>query len=216
MIKGWMALSTDPKYCYEMSTIPNTKIISLDEDNTYPEIDPKINNGVIHGTILLPAPEVLWAEIDGDEYKFNSLYFEQLMSINISEFIYTLIGYLYRGGNIIIYTENISTSIRYLIDFFQNAYGIHMATSESNPFTFDLTCVPMWAIGIYSLGIITPFEFLKEFPIDAEISKDIYTKLIVDINPYSELNNYYEKIDYINLLRKNKANGCPIRCINMG
>ena len=137
MLKGFINLSTDPMYCYEM-TKRGIMVVSLDEENDYPEILPNLNSNVISGTCLLPSPEVMWAMIDGDENKFNILYYEQLISRSITEFIYTLIGYLYKGGNIIIYTPNITEATKFLLEFIKNAYGINIGTSENNIYSLHL------------------------------------------------------------------------------
>ena len=72
MLRGFMNITSDPKLCFEFAqNDPNTKIISLDEDNTYMELNPVDNPNVIMGTVLLPPLEVQWAELDGDVQKYN-------------------------------------------------------------------------------------------------------------------------------------------------
>ena len=77
MFKGNIVISSNPKFCFELSMTNNNKIISLDEDDEIVELLPANNMNVVKGTILLPPIEAGWKEIDGDEFgyfeRFNIL-----------------------------------------------------------------------------------------------------------------------------------------------
>ena len=207
MLKGFINITSDAKMCFEFSqSTPNTKIISLDDDDTYAELSPVSNPNVIKGTILLPPIEVQWAELDGDIQQFNALYFAHMNSKNVMDFIYTLIGYMYMGGNLIVYYPDFdasgldnTASIQFLLEYLESGFGLHLGTGPNDPFRFDPNCIPMYYIGIYNLNIIDGYSFLMNYPVGAIISDEVYAKLIFDINIYG--NNLNEKIEYLNILR---------------
>lgn len=207
MLKGFMNISSDPRLCFEFSqNDPNTKIISLDEDNIYMELNPENNKNVIMGTILLPPIEVQWAELDGDVQKFKELYFAHMTSPQVEQFIYTLIGYVYMGGNIIFYCPNddasgldISPSIGFILEYIEKGFGIHLGTGPQDTFKYDPSCIPMYYIGIYGLNIINTETFLIGYPLNATIPETVYYKIIMETGIYGE--NLNDKVEYINLWR---------------
>ena len=207
IFNGFINISGDPMYCYTLSRdLPNTKVISLDEDNSYRELAPNLNPNVLLATIMLPPAEVLWAETDGDEYKFSELYLAHLSSLEITDFIMTLIAFVNRGGNIVIFLpefepniQTCSRSVQFLYNFFWQAYGIHLGTSELDQFSFDVSCMPMYAIMLYERGLIDPYNFLIYYPPLATISTDMYMKLIIDINPYGD--TFDDKVKTIDQIR---------------
>lgn len=221
MIKGIMYLTFDPNEAYSLGSNINTKIISLDEDNQAQELNPMVNHNVIMGTLLLPNTEILWAEIDGDEYKFKGLYFDLLSLPVVQDFIFTLIGYLFNGGNIVFYIPKDlkdSNSINFLYDFFWKAYGLHISTGPQDNFVFDPKCIPMYINGIYMLGIIDPYDFLMMYPKDIVIDQNTIMKLCLDMNPYVDNNDYKEKVLFIENIRKEMLSKdipikkiCPIK-----
>ena len=78
--------------------IPNTIVLSLDENNMIPKDHPKI----LGGSILLPPIDALIADADGDEMLFDRIYNNHFNSLEIKEFIGALLAYLHKGGNIVI------------------------------------------------------------------------------------------------------------------
>lgn len=207
MLKGFMNITSDPRLCFEFAqNDPITKIISLDEDNTYMELNPANNPNVIMGTVLLPPIEVQWAELDGDVQKFNELYFAHMASKPVEDFIFTLIGYVYMGGNIIIYCPDFdasgldnSMSIQFILNYIEGGYGMHLGTGPQDTFRYDPSCIPMYYIGIFGLNIINVETFLMSYPLDAIIPENMYYKIILDTGIYGE--NLKDKIDYINQWR---------------
>ena len=222
MFKGIIVISSDPKFCFDLSMTGNNKIISLDEDDEYIELSPLNNNNVVKGTILLPPIEAGWKEIDGDEFGYTEIYMNYLSSPAVSEFIVALIGAIYSGNNIIIYCpefdeyiENSSLYVKVLYRYLENIYGIHMGTNDMDLFRMNPLMIPACLIDIYCMGIMDPYTFLLEFG-NFEIPDNIYLKLINDINPYG--NSYVEKRNYIDsirqsILRNNKVSICALQNI---
>ena len=222
MFKGSIIISSDPKFCFDLSMTGNNKIISLDEDDEIIELSPLNNNNVVKGTILLPPIEAGWKEIDGDEFGYTEIYMNYLSSPQVSEFIIVLLGTIYSGTNIIIYCpefdeyiENSSLYVKVLYRYLENIYGIHIGTNDIDLFRINPLMIPACLIEIYGMGIIDPYTFLLEF-YNIEIPDNVYLKLINDINPYG--NSYSEKREYIDsvrraIIRNNKISICALQNI---
>ena len=221
MFKGSMILSSDPKFCFDLSLTGNNKIISLDEDNEYIELSPLNNNNVVKGTILLPPVEAGWKEIDGDEFGYYETYTQYLSSPEIEQFITALLGAIYSGTNIIIYcpefdncVEESDLYVKVLYRFLENVYGIHLGINDMDLFRLNPLMMPGYIIDMYGLGIIDPYTFLLEYGNNI-IPDPVYLKLFNDINPFG--NSYNEKREYIDLIRRsiknNKINRCPLKNI---
>lgn len=221
MIKGIMIISSDPKFCFDLSMNGNNKIISLDEDDEVIELSPLNNSNVVKGTILLPPIEAIWKEVDGDEFGFVETYTTYLSSPSVSEFITVLLGTIYSGNNIIIYcpefdtvVDNSNLYVKVLYRFLENVYGIHIGTNDIDPFMINPLMIPAFMIEIYAMGIIDPYLFLLEFGNSGDIPDPVYLKLINDINPYG--NSYIEKKEYIDsirqsILQKNTVVKCALK-----
>ena len=210
MFEGSIIISSDPKFCFDLSMNGNNKIISLDEDDEYIELSPLNNKNVVKGTILLPPIEAGWKEIDGDEFGYMEIYTNYLASPQVAEFITVLLATIYSGTNIIIYcpefdrcVDNSSLYIKVLYRYLENLYGIHIGTNDMDPFMLNSLMIPVYLIDIYGLGVIDPYTFLIQFDVNNNlgIPDNVYLKLINDINPYG--NSYEEKKEYIDTIRKN-------------
>ena len=204
MLKGIINIYEDPVQCFNDSLIiPNSRIISLDEDDSTMELSSKLNPAVLKGTILLPPMEALWAEADGNEMSYNDNYYRHLIDKDCVELISTIISYLYNGGSILLYVTNLnSIHTKFLYKFFLQAYGLDLGISGIKPFTFDIQCIPIYLISMYQLGTIHPEEFLLQFPIEIPLSDMIYVKLILDLEPYTLIDrDITEKKMYIDYLR---------------
>lgn len=207
MFKGSIIISSDPKFCFDLSMTGNNKIISLDEDDEIIELSPLNNNNVVKGTILLPPIEAGWKEIDGDEFGYFEVYTNYLSSPQVTEFITVLLATIYSGTNIIVYCPEFNQCVdmselyvKVLYRFLENLYGIHIGTNDMDPFQLSPLMIPVYLIEIYGMGIIDPYTFLLEFGSPGDIPDTVYLKLINDINPYG--NSYNEKKEYIDSIRK--------------
>ena len=221
MFKGTMIMSSDPKFCFDLSFNINNKIISLDEDDEYIELSPLNNNNVVKGTILLPPIEAGWKEIDGDEFGYYETYTQYLSTPEINQFITALIGAIYSGTNIIIYcpefndcVEESGLYVKVLYRFLENIYGIHLGINDMDLFKINPLMIPVYMIDMYGMGIVDPYTFLLEFG-NGIIPDNVYLKLFNDINPYG--NSYNEKREYIDSIRRsirnNKINKCALKSI---
>ena len=221
MFKGSMILSSDPKFCFDLSLTGNNKIISLDEDDEYVELSPLNNNNVVKGTILLPPIEAGWKEIDGDEFGYYEAYTQYLSSPEIEQFITALLGAIYCGTNIIIYCpefdnciEESGLYVKVLYKFLENIYGLHLGTNDTDLFKINNFMIPKYIVDMYGLGIIDPYTFLLEFGNNI-IPDIVYLKLFNDLNPYGD--SYNEKREYIDSLKRsiknNKINKCVLKNI---
>lgn len=221
MFKGNMIISSDPKFCFDLSFNPNNKIISLDEDDEYIELSPLNNNNVVKGTILLPPIEAGWKEIDGDEFGYYETYTQYLSSPDIEQFITALLGAIYSGTNIIIYcpefyncVEESELYVKVLYRFLENIYGIHLGVNDMDLFKLNPLLIPVYIIDMYGMGILDPYTFLLEFGNNI-IPDNVYLKLFNDINPYGD--SYNEKREYIDSLRRsiknNRINKCALKSI---
>lgn len=222
MLKGVINIYEDPYLCFNDSMIiPNSKIISLDEEDSVIEMSSTLNPAVIKGSMLLPPIEALWAEADGDENAFNSHYYRHLIDKDCVDFFSTLITFVYNGGSILIFTKELNNvHIKFLYKFFLEAYGLDLGIPTVKPFGFDIKCIPIYLISMYQLGTITPQEFLLNFPFEIPLSDMIYVKLILDLDPYASIDrDIMEKkayIDYLRfeMIRTKKILVSPIHYIN--
>lgn len=203
-LTGTITLTTDDKLIYETPLLPMTKIISMDEDNVLMKTP-----DVIGGTCLLPPIEAKIAEIDGNLAQFEAIYADHLSAPFQHEFMSALIAYLYRGGHIIIFLSELgyTNTLKVFIGLIWQLYGLHIGLIGSqDPIEgscfYDEKCIPMWLNDIYMANVLSPFEFLAMYPLDAAFTnKFIMKKLILEIRPYGA-KTVNEKIEYIMHLHK--------------
>lgn len=206
---GNMALIYNPTVVQDiMISDPAVIVFSLDEDNDKPNLDPDRNQRVVMGTLLLPPIDAMWSLTSGEWDKFQMEYYTHLISPEVSEYIFMIIGMMYRGYKIILYyPDDSSDAIKYLLQFFLNNYGIHICepNKQYDLFSYDENKVPMYLCGIYYSGFIAPNEFLYKYPINTQIPNDIYPKLIYDMKPIG--NDITEKIKLIDDIRAKMHEG---------
>ena len=167
----------------------NTVIIDMDEDN---EKTFNLNN-IIKGTLLLPPPQAMMAESDGNEMAYDDIYMNHLMSPKIQEFVSTLISCLYQGMNVLFYLPDNgydNTRKKFAFHLF-NLYGVHPGIPNARiprerDWYCDMNRIPMWLDMIYLNNIISPYEFLIRFPLECIISEKSIEKLLLDLKPYGK------------------------------
>jgi hypothetical protein len=202
MLRGSMFIIDDISKVNLMNTI----IVDMDEDNNLYNL-----NNIVKGTLLLPPPQAMMAESDGNEMAYDEIYIEHLMSPKIREFISTLISCLYKGFNVLFYLPDSgydNTRVKFTYHLF-NLYGVHPGIPESNnprlgDWYCDMNRIPMWLDMIYLNGVISPYEFLVRFPLECIISEKAIEKLLLELKPYGNtveemINNlldYRHKIKY--------------------
>lgn len=179
------------------SPLQTTRIISMDEDNI---IDPNI---ALKGTCLLPPMEAKMAEIDGNEQQYNFIYDQYLRFGAPKVYISALLAAIYKGWNVMIFLPDIGedyTCIKF-VNFVYFIYGIHIGIigardPKDNSWYYDTKYLPIWLGMLYMSDVISPYEFLYQYPLEAPLNDDnIMGKLINDIKPYAD--NWYGQREYI-------------------
>lgn len=203
ILKGTIYITDNEDIIYQTPLNGNTKIISLDEDGVLME-----NDAILVGTCLLPPIEAKIAEADGNEPLYDTIYSNHLLEPYQQQFISALLSYLYKGGNLILFLPELgctNTKEKFIYHMYK-LYGIHCGLighpdlSVSN-YYYDERCIPLWLNMIYSVHVISAYEYLYMYPADAIIQNiAILSELIDEINPYGESIN--DKINYILHLHK--------------
>lgn len=188
ILKGTIYITHNEQIVYQTPLNSNTRIISLDEDDILVK-----NDAILVGSCLLPPIEARIAEVDGNEALYDNIYSEYLLEPYQQNFIAAMISFLYRGGNFIIFLPDNSTSTRdKLVYMLYKLYGIHCGHIEATTpdranCYYDDRCIPIWLNLIYSVGVISPYEYLYQYPIDAVIQNNVViSKLVDDLNPYGD------------------------------
>ena len=195
MLKGTVFITDDLNVIYNAPIDPFHKVVSLDEDNVLS------GNNIIGGTCLLPPMEAKIAEVDGNEQLYDSLYSNHLLLPFQQEFISALIAFLYKGGNLILFLPEIgyTNTKEKLTEHLFRIYGIHPGIiGNKNPQLancfYDASCIPIWLNLIFMADVISPQEYLFEYPEDAVLATNeaVVFKLIDILKPYGRTIN--EKI----------------------
>lgn len=209
--KGNIGLIYDPNIVTDiLFNDPAVIVISLDEDNDKPQLNPDNNPRVNMGTILLPEVDALGALFSGDFEMFQMQYYMHLNQPEVSEFIFFLIGLAYRGYKIILYyPDDSSEIIQYLHAFIEQNYGMHICIpSKANDlFAYDINKIPMYLSGIYYQGIISADEYLFKMPANIEIPENIFAKLMYDKESLSD--DTTTRTNIIRKLHQNKNKVSP-------
>jgi hypothetical protein len=214
--KGNIGLIYDPNIVTEiLFNDPAVIVISLDEDNDKPTLDPENNQRVSMGTILLPDVETMWALSSGDFETFQMKYFMHLNEPEVAEFIFFLIGMAYKGFKIVFYyPDDTSEVIQYLHAFIEQTYGIHICipSRQNDLFGFDINKIPMYLGGIYYQGLISADEYLYMMPVEVEIPPQIMDKLLIDLGAIGD--SIEDKYRTITRIRQNKNKVNPFITLN--
>ena len=202
ILKGTIYITDKEEIIYTTPLNSNTKIISLDEDGILME-----NDAILVGTCLLPPIEAKIAEADGNEQLYDVIYSNHLLEPYQQQFIAAMLSYLYKGGNFILFLPELDTSTKEkFIQHMYINYGIHVGLiGYPNPQVancyYDERCIPLWLNLIYSVHVISAYEYLYMYPEDAVIQNNaVMSELIDEINPYEQSIN--DKVNYILRLHK--------------
>jgi len=124
ILKGKIFLTKDKNIVIDCLEDPTMKIINLDEEGTL-GIDPRC---YISGTILLPPIEAMIAEVDGNEEKYDMIYSSYILSDKVKEYMASILAFLYRGGNLLLYypDNNYNNTVKKMLFFIMIHYGIHI------------------------------------------------------------------------------------------
>jgi hypothetical protein len=200
VLTGRIDITDNPIIIRELlnSLADSTVIINLDEDNKLE------GNIVIQGTMLLPPPEAIIAEQDGDEYSYDTILNEYYNIPDMQMFVTGIINMLYRGNNILFYYPDLnpteSITIPKLLNLFWNKFGLGIGIIGIRECNYNYANTPMWLNMLYSVDAISAYEYLSKYPNDAKILDSFMSKLIGDIRPIDEGSE--NKINTIYRLRK--------------
>jgi hypothetical protein len=200
VLTGRIDITDNPIIIRELlnSLADSTVIINLDEDNKLE------GNIVIQGTMLLPPPEAIIAEQDGDEYSYDTILNEYYNIPDMQLFVTGIINMLYRGNNILFYYPDLnpteSITIPKLLNLFWNKFGLGIGIIGIRECSYNYANIPMWLNMLYSVDAISAYEYLSKYPNDAKILDSFMSKLIGDIRPIDEGSE--NKINTIYRLRK--------------
>mgnify|MGYP007069842398 FL=1 len=193
---------TDREDIVYNAPLMSTKIVSLDEDGVLMQ-----NDAYLVGTCLLPPIESKIAEADGNEQLYDMHYEQHLNEPYQQEFMAALISYLYKGGNILLFLPAMDNYTKEkLVFFIYKVFGIHIGVlGDPNPMNcncfYDERCIPIWLNLMYTVNVLSPYEYLNLYPLDAQLNNQfIINKLINEIRPYCE--TIQEKYEYILYLHK--------------
>lgn len=209
ILKGSIFITSDIDVVYNYPINMQNKIISLDEDGIIQEDDVNI----IGGSCLLPPINAKLAESDSDEYQYEMLYKEHLLNTYQQEFIGALIAALYKDKNLLLFLPELGytyTRDKLCLFMFQ-LYGLHIGFMKFDqkagpiitvPCWYDTSATPIWLNLIYEARVIGPYEYLVNYPIDADLRSNIKIMniLINDLKPYGDSLN--SKVDTIIDLHK--------------
>ena len=190
MLKGTIYLTDDIEVVYQTPTDGTVKIINMDEEKQLPENNPNI----IPGTCLLPPIDAKIAEADGNEQIYDAIYSEHLFAPFQQQYISAILAFLYRGGNLLIFLPEAFTNTKdKFIQHMLIRYGIKVGViGAENPqdynFFYDLHYIPCWLNMMYKYNLMTPEQYLAQYPTDARLDMDpgIMNKLLDDIKPYAD------------------------------
>lgn len=199
-LKGTIFITDNIDIIYNIPLNGMNKIINLDEDGI---LIVDNNNDIIGGQCLLPPMESKIAEADGNVQLYDMTYSSHLLEPFQQKFISALIAYLYKGGNLLLFLPEIgySNTTEKLIEHLYRIYGIKIGhINDPNPQLancfYDEKCIPIWLNLIYTAGVISAYEYLYNYPLDANIeNRQVLEALLCELNPYG--NTINDKINYI-------------------
>lgn len=221
ILKGNIYITSDINVVYGYPLGINNKVINLDEDGLLQEDD----QNIIGGSCLLPPMLAKIAESDGNEYEYEMLYKEHLLDPYQQGFVAALLAALYKNKNLLLFLPELGYSFTRdsLCKYIYQLYGINIGIMEMDKVAgpivktlcfCDKSAAPIWLNLIYEARVMTPYEYLINYPEDADLKTNmkIMNLLIEDLKPYG--NTIGEKINIIvnfhKALHKNPNARLPI------
>lgn len=165
----------------------NVIIINLDEYNDSIK-DGMIPNQVIKGGELLPPPEAVIAENDGNMQEFDYIYESWYNQSSMQLFVAGIMASLYKGKNILMYTPDLnnqeSIAIPKMLNLFWNRFGIKIGIVGSQTCFYNVVLTPLWLSMMYRNRIIPAYDFMIHFPIGCPIDPRDMRLLEMDVRPF--------------------------------
>lgn len=165
----------------------------------------------VSATILLPPAQAIIADADDDMQTFQTLYYQYLISDEVTEFFSLIFYILHIGVNVLIYIpkEDMKSLdyVGFLLGFFNNNYGLQIG-NEQISFAFNPQFEGMIADMLYLNDLIDSKDVLMNFSV-LTISNGSIMKLYEDIRPYTQIQSIDQIRAYFNayqmqIIQKNR------------
>lgn len=207
IFKGMIDITDDKNFV--MNTIaqnlPQVTIINLDEDIKFE------SPAVLGGQCLLPPPEAIMAELDGDEPTYDLIYNRHLEQTFQVQYITAMISALHMGRSILLYYPSLDVSesktIEKLINIFWTKLGISFGIIGRGPCLYNDKFAPLWMSMMYDAYMIDCWDFMTYFPVGVPVADPIMERLIVETRICDDtiLLKKQHIIDLISTLKQKKV-----------
>ena len=167
-----MTCNIDVVYNILSQQNPIDKILNLDEDTVIK------NPAVVAASCLLPPPEALMAEVDGDEAMYDDIYWGYSNSDFIKNFYNTILASIYLGNHIMVYFPPVepgetSETVFKFRSMFEAMTGICLGSVENNitSVVSQLSNRMLMANScdaLYNMDVMSPTEFIYWRPVPAK------------------------------------------------
>jgi len=188
-------------------TGPRTVVFNMDD--TSKELEEQFPQQATAATVLAPAPDAIYCEIDGDHEGFINLYYQYLESEAPSLMIASILTLLHKGFDVLLYTpalvEEDSIWTNTLIMNFYTRFGITIGTDAEHSFEYNPQYDPINAVYMYSKGFIDVFDFINSYG-NGYPPFEIMDRLQSDLYQFSNKGDY---MDFYWLIRRNANMGYP-------
>lgn len=179
MFKGTIYMTSDINIVN--NSIANCKVLMVTNE---PLLEGHPNR--VGATILLPPTQAIIADADDDMMTFQNLYYQYLISDEVTEFITLLFYILNKGVNILMYIpkEDVKSLdyVGFLLAFFMNNYGIQIGTDQAQ-FSFNPQFEGIVGDMLYLNELIDYDELLMGFNV-ALLNDATIVKMYNRISPY--------------------------------
>lgn len=183
MLTGTMYFTTDINIINNSLNATNVCILDLNEMGSI--LDPN-HPKVIPATLLLPPPDALLAEIDGNLDLFQSIYLQHLFSDDVIEFIAVILLYLLKSGHVILFISQIpedSVWLNTLLNYFKLNNGIQIGLSLEVPYFYDIRFNSTNSNILYLCNCINANEYLMYDDPNVLIPPETLSKLMYELQP---------------------------------
>lgn len=187
------------------SNINNCKVLMVTNEPLF-----EGHQNKVAATILLPPTQAIIADADDDMETFQTLYYQYLISDEVTEFISLIFYVLHTGINILLYipSEDVKSLdyVGFLLSFISNNYGIKIGT-DNIPFDFNNNYQSLICDMLYLNDLIDYKDVMMTFPMSI-VSSMCIDKLYSEMRPFTRSDdvifrrNYF--INYQNKILRNK------------
>ena len=205
LLKGKIDITDNLDFVRDLVVNPVSKlfVVNLDEDTDLQ------GDNVLMGACLLPPPEAIMAEVDGDEVSYDIIYNMYFNNPEVVNFMAGLIAFLYIGGMLVLYYPSLDTSesvtMTKMLNLIWEKFGIGIGIVNLVPGRYNESYLPIWLNILYDNYVITTDEFLCLMPPEVELPNEINNRLLWELKPFG--GGYNDKLLFIkDLMMKKKQN----------